>query len=119
MRKLIRSLALVVVALMAAAGRPAVAGNASLAWDPVTDADLAGYRVYYGTSPGVYTLSVDVGNVTQTTISGLTDCTTYYFGVKAYDTAANESTAYSNQVQGWSRRRSGEAVSRPGCAPGP
>jgi len=103
MRKIIRLLAFVAVALLAAAGRPAVAGTASLAWDPVADADLAGYRVYYGTSPGAYTPSVDVGNVTQTTISGLTDCTTYYFGVKAYDTAANESTAYSNQVLGWSR----------------
>ncbi len=103
MRNPIRSLALVTATLLAAFINPAVAGTVSLAWDPVTDADLAGYRVYYGTSPGVYTLSVDVGNVTQTTINGLTDCTTYYFGVKAYDTAANESTTYSNQVQGWSR----------------
>jgi hypothetical protein len=98
-----RSLALMGAVLLAAAGSTVSAGTASLAWDPVVAADLAGYRVYYGTSPGSYTQSVDVGNVTQTTISGLTDCTTYYFGVKAYDTAANESTTYSNQVQGWSR----------------
>jgi hypothetical protein len=103
MRTFIHSLALLFVALVVVVGRPAVAGTASLAWDPVSDTDLAGYRVYYGTSPGSYTQSVDVGNVTQATISGLTDCTTYYFGVKAYDTAANESTSYSNQVQGWSR----------------
>jgi hypothetical protein len=103
MRKFIQSLAVIVVALVSIAGRPAIAGTASLAWDPVSDTDLAGYRVYYGTSPGSYTQSVDVGNVTQATITGLTDCTNYYFGVKAYDTAANESTSYSNQIQGWSR----------------
>jgi hypothetical protein len=103
MRKSIHSLAVIAAALVAMAGLPAMAGTASLAWDPVSDTDLAGYRVYYGTSPGSYTQSVDVGNVTQATITGLTDCTNYYFGVKAYDTAANESTSYSNQVQGWSR----------------
>jgi hypothetical protein len=103
MRKLIRSLALLAAVLCALAGRPASAGTISVAWDPVTVSDLAGYRVYYGTSPTSYAQSVDVGNVTQTTLSGLTDCTTYYIGVKAYDTAGNESTTFSNQIQGWSR----------------
>ena len=103
MRHLARPLALIAVIVAALSGRAALAGTASLAWDPVTDADLAGYRVYYGTSPTSYASSVDVGNVTAATISSLTDCTTYYFGVKAYDSAGNESTAYSNQVQGWSR----------------
>lgn len=103
MRLNARSLVLAILTVASAAGAPAFAGTASLAWDPVTDVDLAGYRVYYGTSPGVYTQSVDVGNVTQTTITGLTDCTNYYFGVKAYDTAANESASYSNEISGWSR----------------
>jgi hypothetical protein len=103
MQNFTRLLALMAVVLLAAAGSAVSAGTASLAWDPVPDADLAGYRIYYGISPTSYTQSVDVGNVTQATISGLTDCTTYYFGVKAYDTAANESTTYSNQIQGWSR----------------
>jgi hypothetical protein len=103
MRQLARKLSLVFVLLTALASRSTWAGTASLAWDPVPDADLAGYRVYYGTSPTSYASSVDVGNVTQTTIPGLTDCTNYYFGVKAYDTAGNQSTTYSNQVQGWSR----------------
>ena len=102
MRISISSIAFLAVSLLAAT-QPTLAGTASLAWDPVADADLAGYRVYYGTSPGTYTQSVDVGNVLATTVTGLTDCTTYYFGIKAYDTAANESTSYSNQVSGWSR----------------
>jgi hypothetical protein len=89
--------------VLVAAARPAFSGTVSLAWDPVADSDLAGYRVYYGTAPGNYTQSVDVGNVTSTTINGLTDCTTYYFGVKAYDTANNVSTNYSNEITGWAR----------------
>lgn len=103
MRTIARSFAILAAVIVALSGSSAWAGTASLAWDPVTDADLAGYRVYYGTSPTSYSASLDVGNVTTATIAGLTDCTNYYFGVKAYDAAGNESTAYSNQVQGWSR----------------
>jgi len=69
----------------------------------VTDTDLAGYKIYYGTAPGNYTSFVDVGNVTSTTINNLTDCTLYYFGVKAYDATGNESANYSNEINGWSR----------------
>ncbi len=98
--RLLISIAVVAVLLGA---RSSFAGTASLAWDPVPDTDVAGYRVYYGTSSTSYSQSVDVGNVTTATISGLTDCTLYYFAVKAYDTAGNQSTNYSNQLQGWSR----------------
>jgi len=98
-----RRVPLFALAILFAAVRHASAGTVSLAWDPVSATDLAGYRVYYGTAPGTYTSSVDVGNVTQTTISGLTDCTTYYFGVKAYDTSGNQSTSYSNEITGWTR----------------
>ena len=74
-----------------------------MAWDPVPDPDVNGYLVYYGTATGVYTQSANVGNVTQTTISGLTDCTNYFFAVKASDTSGNQSTSYSNEIQGWPR----------------
>ena len=90
-------------ALVIAVGRPAYGGTASLAWNPVSDTDVAGYRVYYGTASAVYTQSVDVGNLTQATVSGLTNCTNYFFAAKAYDTSGNESTSYSNEIQGWSR----------------
>jgi hypothetical protein len=103
MRHFARLSLAVMTLLLAAAASRTLAGTVSIAWDPVTDSDLAGYRVYYGTTQGSYTQSVDVGNVTQATISGLADCTAYYFGVKAYDTAANESAAYSNEISGWSR----------------
>jgi hypothetical protein len=81
----------------------ALAGTATVAWDPVSDTDLAGYKVYYGTSSGVYPNVVDAGNVTTYTFTNLTDCTLYYFTVKAYDTANNLSTNYSNEISGYAR----------------
>jgi uncharacterized repeat protein (TIGR02059 family) len=72
-------------------------GNATVSWNANTEPDLAGYRIYYGTSPGVYGAPIDVGNVLSYTISGLTTGITYYFAVAAYDTSNNES-AKSTEV---------------------
>ena len=55
------SLCVIVCLAVAGAAAPAsLAGEMSLAWDPVSDADLAGYKVYYGVSSGNYTQSRDV-----------------------------------------------------------
>jgi hypothetical protein len=43
------------------------------------------YRLFYGTSSGDYSLSVDATNQTTITVSGLTDGARYYFAVKAYN----------------------------------
>jgi len=75
----------------------AKAGSVSIAWDPNTEADLAGYKVYVGTSPGTYSQTIDVGHVTTFTISDLTDGETYYLALTAYDIFANES-GFSNEV---------------------
>ncbi|MDQ0900653.1 polysaccharide lyase family 8 super-sandwich domain-containing protein [Paenibacillus sp. V4I7] len=60
-------------------------GSATLKWSGYTGA--AGYRVYYGTTAGSYTNSVDVSAVsageTSYTVTGLTNKATYYFIVKA------------------------------------
>ncbi len=81
----------------------AVAGSATLTWNPPTTntdgtslTDLAGYKVYYGTSSGGYTSVITVGNVTTYVIGNLAPGT-YYFAVTAYDSAGTEST-YSNQA---------------------
>lgn len=79
------------------------AGTMSVAWDPVADADVAGYKVYYGTAPGVYPNYKDAGNTTGTTLTGLDPCTRYYVAVKAYDTGGLESVNYSNEVNGLPR----------------
>ncbi len=80
-----------------------VTGSATLSWAaPTTNTDgtpltdLAGYKIYYGTSPGNYTTSIDIGNVTTYTITNLSTGT-YYFTVTAYDSSGIESS-YSNQV---------------------
>ena len=92
-------------------------GTATLTWDPPTtntDAtlltDLAGYKLYYGTASGNYSVNVsipcgilpcpnspDVNHPTTVAISGLEDTVTWYFAVTALDTSANES-GYSNEV---------------------
>ncbi len=69
----------------------------TLAWDPNQEPDLAGYKLYYGTSSRSYQQNMDVGNLTQYTLTGLQDGVTYYFAVTAYDTEGNES-GYSNEV---------------------
>jgi hypothetical protein len=73
------------------------AGTATITWAaPSTNEDgspltaLAGFKVYYGTTPGVYT-SVDVGPANSYQVIGLTKGTTYYFAVTAYDSSGNES----------------------------
>ena len=63
----------------------------TLAWDPNTEDDLAGYNVYYGIQSGNYDSIIDVGNVPQYTVSNLEPETQYYFAVTAYDTSGNES----------------------------
>jgi hypothetical protein len=71
--------------------------SATLAWTrPTTNVDgsqltdLAGFKVYYGTTPGVYT-SIVVGNTTSFRFDGLLVGTTYYFTVTAYDANGIES----------------------------
>ena len=75
----------------------ALAAQVTLAWDPNTESDLAGYRVHYGTASGSYTSHTDVHNVTSYTVTGLTAGQTYYFAATAYDASGNES-GYSNPL---------------------
>ena len=70
--------------------------TASLTWDPSTDTNVVGYKVYMGTTPGVYGPPVTVGNVTSYMVSNLA-IATYYFVVTDYDSNGNESL-YSNEV---------------------
>jgi fibronectin type 3 domain-containing protein len=75
----------------------ALAFQLGLEWDPNVEQDLAGYIVYYGTSSRNYEYSVDIGNETSSTISGLETGKTYYFAVTAYDIEDNESN-FSREV---------------------
>ncbi len=53
--------------------------------------DLAGYKVYYGTTSGVYTHIIDVGTSTAFSTPTLAVSKTYFFAVAAYDQNGNES----------------------------
>ena len=76
-----------------------------LTWDAPTKnldgtdlKDLAGYKVYYGTSSGSYTTPIEVGkDVTTYGVKTLSAETTYYFTVTAYNEIGNESD-YSTEV---------------------
>src|SRR5262245_41392151 len=61
------------------------AGTIRVAWDPVSRPDLAGYNVYYGTAPGVYTNTTSVARPqTSADLTNLQDCRVYYLAVKAF-----------------------------------
>ncbi len=77
-------------------GRSALAEDVTLSWNPNSEGDLAGYKVYYGPSSGDYTTITDVGLVTTYTINNL-GAGTYYFVVTAYNTSGVEST-FSNEI---------------------
>jgi fibronectin type 3 domain-containing protein len=73
--------------------------SAMLTWDPNTDSDLAGYKIYRATASGAY--GAAVGTVPAGTVTyqatGLSANTTYFFVITAYDDAGNESS-FSNEV---------------------
>ncbi len=71
--------------------------TATLTWSPNTESDLAGYKVYQGTTYGVSGYPVAVGNVTSYMVNTLDAGKTYFFFVTAYDTSGNESL-HSNEV---------------------
>lgn len=69
----------------------ALAADVTLAWDVNQEADVAGYRIYYGTSSNRYPNMIDAGNNTSGTITNLEPGRTYYIAATAYDTSDNES----------------------------
>jgi hypothetical protein len=58
--------------------------------------DLAGYKLYYGNAPGIYSQVITVGDFTTSEIGGL-GFGTYYLTVTAYDIYGNESN-FSNEI---------------------
>jgi hypothetical protein len=72
-------------------------GQVTISWSRNGEADLAGYRVYYGTSPSPLSFLQDVG-VTATPLAPTVTITEFpqygplFFAVTAYDTSNNESS---------------------------
>ena len=76
--------------------QPVAVGDATLEWDPVDDASLSGYRLFYAMAGTEYQ-AVDVGDTTTYTMTGLESGKRYYFRVAAYDSTGNQSN-FSNEV---------------------
>ena len=68
---------------------------ASISWSASAESDVDGYNVHWRKDPSgaTYASSMDVGDVTSSTLTGLTASTTYYVAITAYDgdAPANES----------------------------
>jgi fibronectin type 3 domain-containing protein len=69
----------------------------TLAWDSSQSPNVAGYKIYSGTSSGSYSQFTNVGSTNSCTLTNLTEGMTYYFAATAVGTDGTES-AYSNQV---------------------
>jgi hypothetical protein len=78
-----------ILVVVLCAGR-AEAASVTLAWDPSTSPNVAGYTVKYGTVPGSYPNTINAGNTTSFTLSSLSNGT-YYFVVQAYATDGTKS----------------------------
>jgi hypothetical protein len=85
------------IAVESAAASTTIA-SATLVWMPPTEnnngtvlTDLAGYRIYYGTTPALgKILAVNNAGLTRYVMTGLTN-TTWYFAMTAVDKAGHES----------------------------
>ncbi len=78
-------------------------GSLTLSWDQPslnTDGtqltDLAGYKIYYGTSSNNYTESMDAGSSTTATINNLPPGL-WCFAATAYNSSGNES-GFSSEI---------------------
>ncbi len=71
--------------------------SVSLGWTASPSTNVTGYFLNWGLLSGQCTNQLDVGNVTNTTLSGLASNATYYFNVVAYD-AAGDQAPPSNEL---------------------
>jgi outer membrane protein assembly factor BamB len=67
-------------------------GKVLLSWMPSPSPSAVGYRLAYGPTGGALGAPVDLGNVTSTTVSGLTNGTSYTFELRAVDALPDVST---------------------------
>jgi hypothetical protein len=65
--------------------------SATLLWDPNSETNLAGYKVYSGTSSRDYSSVVNVGKTTQYPLTNVVQGATYFFALTAYTTGGLES----------------------------
>lgn len=96
-------IAIIIIVLLLFAGvvwwyYPEKTGSATLSWNANTESNLAGYKIYYGTSPrnndcppDGYPQKIDIGKNTSYALDGLASGQTYYFSITSYNSANQES----------------------------
>jgi hypothetical protein len=77
--------------------RDSLAASVVVSWDANSESDLSGYLVSYGSNPGQYSNTVDVGNRTQWSITGLSGTSRVYVAVRAYN-ASGLTSPFSVEV---------------------
>ena len=67
---------------------------------PELIAPAIGYKIYWGTSPGIYTNTQDIGSSTNYIITGLNSAITYYLNASTYSVVGDilPESGYSNEV---------------------
>jgi fibronectin type 3 domain-containing protein len=68
-----------------------------LGWQPSSDPNAVGYRIYYGTSSHNYSGTISLGKLTSVTIDGLTNGATYYFAATTFN-AQDQESGFSNEA---------------------
>lgn len=76
---------------------PSTGQSVTLAWNAGTSSTVAGYRLYYGGASRAYTNTIDLGDNTKATVSGLVAGATYFFAVTDYDIIGLESV-FSDEI---------------------
>jgi hypothetical protein len=87
---------LVIAAFVCTTSTVFAQSSITLAWDASSDPAVTGYILSWGTTAGSYSSSLNVGKVTQYTVSGLNPDIKYTFAVQAY--SASGTSDYSTPV---------------------
>jgi hypothetical protein len=89
-----------VLAHVLAVGAPVRAAQVQLGWeDPNNPAAVGGYILYYWQSTWDTAESIDVGNRTSYTLTGLEDGQTYHIVVTVYSADEGEESDYSEEIE--------------------
>ena len=92
MKKLMIVLAILLCASVASAA------DVMLAWDASTDTRVTSYKLYYGTTSGVYGTPVDVGKVTQFKLTGIAEGVNVFFAMTAVASVEKLESDYSTEL---------------------
>lgn len=82
-------------------------GRINFTWVPSNEPEVENFRIYYGYSSGNYTIYKDTGNVTSYQIGGLTDRTSIFSSVSAWNSfnlesqKSNEVSCTATNTNGW------------------